>query len=221
MAGVVRPYRGISADERRASRRARLLDAALEEVGERGMAGTTMTAVCARAGLTERYFYESFADRDEMLRAVLDACLLEMDEAMFRALGAAPADLLERTRAAAGAMIGVLTDDPRKAALYAEAAGSEALKERRSEAISVHAAILAGQIRELRNVFEPAHAETLRLATTVIIAGVAEAILSWLDGSLEMPREVFVEECARLAVAAADAVRDTTVTDRPPAVRRR
>ena len=70
MAGVVRPYRGISADERRASRRARLLDAALEEVGERGMAGTTMTAVCARAGLTERYFYESFADRDEMLRAV-------------------------------------------------------------------------------------------------------------------------------------------------------
>src|ERR1700732_1541609 len=127
MAGVVRPYRGISADERRASRRAPLLDAALEEVGERGMAGTTMTAVCARAGLTERYFYESFRDRDELLVAVLEACLADVDTAMFEAIDAAPPDLLERARAAAGAMIAVLADDPRKARFYSEAAGAEAI----------------------------------------------------------------------------------------------
>lgn len=190
----------------------RLIEAALDVIAERGIAGTTMTAVCARAGLTERYFYESFRDRDGLLASVLDACLMEVDEAMFQALEAAEADLLERCRAAAGAIVSVLTDDARKAALYTEAAGSEALKERRSAAISVHAAILGQQIKELRGLDGAAYAAPLQLATTVIIAGVAEAIAGWLDGSLQMPREVLVEECARLSVAAADAVRDTTLT---------
>ena len=31
-----------------------------------------MTAICAEAGLTERYFYESFAHRDDALLAALD-----------------------------------------------------------------------------------------------------------------------------------------------------
>ena len=39
-----------------------------------GAAGPALTvrAVCRAAGLTERYFYESFADRDEFVRAVYD-----------------------------------------------------------------------------------------------------------------------------------------------------
>jgi AcrR family transcriptional regulator len=210
IAGVVRPYRGVSAEERRAGRRAKLIEAGLDLLGTRGLPGTTMTAVCAHAGLTERYFYESFRDRDELLLAVFDACTLEMDEAMFRALDAAPPDLMERCRAAAGAMIGVLTDDPRKARLYTEAIGLDVLKERRSQGIAAHAALLAEQMRALRGLDSEWHDAPLRLASTVIMAGLAEAILSWLDGSLDMSREMLVEECARLAVAAADAVRDTT-----------
>jgi AcrR family transcriptional regulator len=199
----------VSAEERRAGRRAKLIEAGLELLGTRGLPGTTMTAVCANAGLTERYFYESFRDRDELLVAVFDACMLEMDEAMFLALDAAPPDLMERCRAAAGAMIGVLTDDPRKARLYTEASGLDVLRDRRSEAIAAHAALLAEQMRVLRSLDRESHEAPLRLASTVIIAGLAEAILSWLDGSLDMNREMLVEECARLAVAAADAVRDT------------
>jgi AcrR family transcriptional regulator len=210
MSRVVRPYRGISADERRATRRAQLIEAGLDVLGDDGLAGLTMTAVCVRAGLTERYFYESFHDRDELLGAILDACLLEMDEAMFAALAAAPPDLLERCRAAAGAMIGVLTDDPRKARLHAEAIGSAALSERRAEAVSAHAELLARQMRELRGLDRPQHQAPLRLATLVLMGGLSEAILGWLDGSLEMTRETLIEECARLAVAVADAVQATT-----------
>jgi AcrR family transcriptional regulator len=214
MPQVVRPYRGISADERRATRRAQLIDAGLDVLGDDGLAGLTMTAVCVRAGLTERYFYESFQDRDELLGAILDACLLEMDEAMFAALAAAPADLLERCRAAAGAMIGVLTDDPRKARLHAEAIGSAALSERRAEAVGAHAELLAGQMRELRGLDRPEHQAPLRLATLVLMGGLSEAILGWLDGSVEMTRETLIEECARLAVAVADAVQATTAGTR-------
>ena len=206
----MRPYRGISAEERRAGRRAKLIEAGLDLLGTRGLAGTTMTAVCAHAGLTERYFYESFRDRDELLLAVFDAATAEMDESMFTALAAAPPDLMERCRAAAGAMIGVLTDDPRKARLYTEAIGLDVLKERRSRAIATTSELLAEQMRALRGLDRSRHEAPLRLASTVIMAGLAEAILSWLDGSLDMSREMLVEECARLAVAAADAVRDTT-----------
>ena len=39
--------------------------------GEAGPA-LTVRAVCRQAGFTERYFYESFADRDEFVRAVYD-----------------------------------------------------------------------------------------------------------------------------------------------------
>lgn len=210
MAGVVRPYRGVSADERRAIRRAQLIDAALDVVGDGGLAGMTMTAVCARAGLTERYFYESFRDLEDLLGAIHDASVQRMDEEMFAALAAAPPDLLERCRAAAGAMIGVLTEDPRQARLYAEAVGSASLADRRAQAVSAHAEVLAAQLRELRGLDRPEQQAPLRLATLVLIGGLAEAILGWLDGTVEMTREMLIEECARLAVGIADAVHATT-----------
>jgi AcrR family transcriptional regulator len=210
MPAVVRPYRGVSADERRAERRARLVEAGLDVIAAGGLTGLTMTAVTTRAGLTERYFYESFRDRDALLEAIFDAALQEMDEAMFAALAASPPDLLERCRAAAGAMIAVLTDDPRKARLHAEAVGSAALSNRRSQAISAHAKLLAEQMRELRGLDRPEQQAPLRLATLVLMGGLSDAILGWLDGSLEMSRATLVEECARLAVAAADAVQATT-----------
>jgi AcrR family transcriptional regulator len=209
MPGVVRPYRGVSAGDRRRRRRTALIEAALDVVGADGMNGLTMTAVCAQAGLTERYFYESFRDRDDLLEALFETCLQEMDEAMLDALAASPPDLLERCRGAAGAMIGVLTDDRRKARLYVEAVGAPALAARRAEAVSAHAMMLAEQMQALRGLAGERYVGPLRLATLVLMGGLAEAILSWLDGSLEMSRETLIEECGRLSVAVADAVQAT------------
>ncbi len=205
MTGVTRPYRGVSAEDRRATRRAQLITAALDLIGEEGLAATTMTAVCGRARLTERYFYESFNDRDELLVSVLDTCTAEMDAAMYAALASSPPELLARCRAAAGAMIGVLIDDPRKARLHVEAVGVEVLRSRRGELVRNYAALLEQQMHELRGIEGP----ELKLATTVIIGGLADAITSWIDGSLALTRATLIEECARLAVAAADAVQAT------------
>ena len=65
-----RSYGGVSADDRLAERRRRLLDAGLELFGTNGIAATTIADVCAQAGLTKRYFYESFATIDELAGAV-------------------------------------------------------------------------------------------------------------------------------------------------------
>src|SRR5206468_2848506 len=67
-----RPYGGVSAERRVADRRERLLEAALEDFGTRGVAATGVKDICRRAGLTDRYFYESFRDSGELFTAVCD-----------------------------------------------------------------------------------------------------------------------------------------------------
>ena len=72
VAAVPRPYRGVSATDRRHQRRQRLIDAGLQLFGTRGIAAVGIVDVCAEAGLTKRYFYESFASIDALADAVFE-----------------------------------------------------------------------------------------------------------------------------------------------------
>ncbi|MGI9588454.1 MAG: TetR/AcrR family transcriptional regulator, partial [Dietzia maris] len=103
MNATPRRYRGVSAEERRASRRRQLLDAALELVGTRGVERTTMTAICAEAGLTERYFYESFTARDQLLLALVDEIADQVRTAVLAALSDTEGDAAARAHAALAA----------------------------------------------------------------------------------------------------------------------
>jgi AcrR family transcriptional regulator len=64
-----RPYGGLSPQDRTAARRARLVEAGLQLFGTQGLRATTVRGVCAAAGLTDRYFYESFASLEDLLQA--------------------------------------------------------------------------------------------------------------------------------------------------------
>ena len=66
---VSRSYKGLAQEERRAYRRRRLIAAAVEIYGERGYHHASIKAVCHLAGLTERYFYESFTGSEQLLIA--------------------------------------------------------------------------------------------------------------------------------------------------------
>jgi AcrR family transcriptional regulator len=96
MTPTPRRYRGISAEERRAARRRQLLDAALEIAGTRGVERTTMTAICSEAGLTERYFYESFDARDQLLLALVDEIAEQVRTAVLTALSDTEGDTAAR-----------------------------------------------------------------------------------------------------------------------------
>ena len=54
------PFKGVSADDRRSDRRKRLVVAAFEITGSDGAGALGVGRVCLDAGLTKRYFYESF-----------------------------------------------------------------------------------------------------------------------------------------------------------------
>ena len=67
---AARPYGGLAMEERVATRRARFIEAGVELFGTQGFRGATVRGVCAAAGLTDRYFYESFPTLEALLAAV-------------------------------------------------------------------------------------------------------------------------------------------------------
>ena len=210
-----RTFQGASAEERVAERRARLLGAALDVVGDRGVADFTMTAVCRTAGLTERYFYESFARREDLLAAVFEAAAAAALDHATRAAGAvAPGDLQERARAAVGAVTALLADDPRVARLYREAVGHPVLAARRQDAVTAFAGFLADLVAAARPALRGS--ELLGVDTAVLTGGVVDAVGSWLDGRLPVAQDVLVARCARLVTASADSLAADSLAADPP-----
>ncbi|MEJ2863713.1 TetR/AcrR family transcriptional regulator [Actinomycetospora flava] len=199
---VTRTLQGASAAERVAERRTRLLAAALDVVGERGVRDFTMTAVCRAAGLTERYFYESFARREDLLEALFDSVAADALDLAVRAADAVPpARLEDRSRAAIGATTTLLGEDPRVARLYREAIGHPELAGRRQDTIAAFAALLERLITDARPALRT---EDVRLSTVVLTGGVIDAVGFWLDGRLDADVDALLTRCARLVVAAAD-----------------
>lgn len=67
---VTRIYGGVDASLREEDRRKKLIEAGLESFGTKGYAKTNIKTICRLAGLTERYFYESFENKEDLLSAV-------------------------------------------------------------------------------------------------------------------------------------------------------
>lgn len=86
---VGRAYGGVSEEDRKTDRRERFLAAGIVAFGRDGYRGTTTRSLCAEAGLTQRYFYESFRDLEDLFLAVAnllgERVRKVLSEARFRA----------------------------------------------------------------------------------------------------------------------------------------
>lgn len=197
MTTVVRPYKGVSAEERRAERRARLVRACLDVVGAEGILGTSAERVCAEAQLTKRYFYESFPDRDALLLAAADEMFATLRERMEQEL---PRNRSRRARTHAmlTVLIDTLSGDPRLARLYVESPGNPVLQARREQAITSFTEFAATAVLTDDGA---ARDPGRLLATRVLTAGITDVITSWLAGTLDADRDVIIETLERLASA--------------------
>ena len=119
-----RPMKGLPMQDRVAQRRALLLVAALEAFGTRGYHAVTVREICAGAGLTERYFYESFKSLEALFSALYLQLNGQLKQATLTALiaanaGSSASDSSSRIDVLAGAALRVLLefirDDPRRA----------------------------------------------------------------------------------------------------------
>lgn len=181
------------------------MEAGLDIAGNEGWQAAGVRAVCARARLTTRYFYESFDNREALLVAVFDAASAEAAERVVAAVGGAPDDALSKSRAAVGAFVDLLEEDPRKArVMFTEAIGVEALERRRHEVLRLFAHLIREQAREFYRA-PPAADRILDTTAFLLAGGLAELLLAWLDGELASSRDELVEDCAALLAATGEA----------------
>jgi AcrR family transcriptional regulator len=113
-----RSYRGQTPEQRRAERRNRLIAGAISVYGERGYHNATVKAVCDAAGLTERYFYESFANSEMLLIDSYNFITNLVRERVLLAGESARGGRVARSRAMLYAYFSSIQRDPRSARVF-------------------------------------------------------------------------------------------------------
>lgn len=187
----MRDYGGKSADERAAERRARLIQAGLELIGDQGYAGTSIRGVLSAAGLRDRYFAESFADLDSLLAAVLDRVIDEELAASRTAIETASSPS-GAARAMVDAVSRFLEENPRHARikLRESLSAGPVTRLRRRAGLRKLAVLVA---RLLPTPPADSGLDPLMLATGVVAAA-NELMITWLedDGDRGLTRDEVV-----------------------------
>lgn len=190
--GGERIWGGTTLADRRAARRAKLLEAGLDLLGGESGGGVAVRAVCRKAQLTERYFYESFADRDALVLAVYERVADEAQQVLVTATSTAQ-NGVEVARAAVESTVGLMLDDPRKGRVLLVAPLTEpVLTSRGVELAPVLARMIRGQL-------SPGVSDADGdLIATGLLGALTSLFAAYLQGTLKVSREDFVAHCVRL-----------------------
>jgi AcrR family transcriptional regulator len=187
-AALPRPYRGVSATDRRDQRRQRLIDAGLELFGTRGIAVVGIVDVCAEAGLTKRYFYENFASIDTLADAVFEHVTGNLVAAVAPAIEVGAG---RDPRPALTVYTRALLSDPRVVRLLAVESQAGPFKKYRDEfptrAVELWFTFAAGD----DDVPPP---EQLRLNAYGFIGAALQIGLAWLDGQLPLTIDEVIDQ---------------------------
>lgn len=202
MAAAQRAYGGVPAEQRRAQRRVALLAAGLDLLGTEGQRRLTVGALCTKAGLNERYFYENFGSCEDVVIAVYDEVIAELMAAIVTAVAGAPDETRAKARAAIAAAVELLTDDARKSrVVFVEALATPVLNSRRTTVARAFTALLVGQAQEF---FGPETALRVgswgEFAAVYLLGGLAESMTAWLRGDLAITRDELIERSTDLFV---------------------
>lgn len=192
-------YSGLEAPERTRRRRQALLEAALDLFTSQGYGATSVKDLCRRAGLTERYFYESFRDRHACLAQLYDELTQQLLERTTAAIEqAADLDVDQVIERALSEFVDHLARDPRRARLVLlEVVGaSQELEERRHAVLRGFAelALSVWMERIARTSPDPAQ----RLATVGLVGAVNHLLVDWLHRGRQETQSELVQVCARM-----------------------
>jgi AcrR family transcriptional regulator len=182
-------WTGIPIEDRQALRRDELVAAGVKMLGGEGGPALTVRAVCREAGLTERYFYESFSDRDEFVRTVYDdVCTRAMSTLMS---AKTPREAVER-------FVALMVDDPVGGRVLLLAPEVEPVLTR-SGAEWMPSFIELLQ-RKLTRITDPA---VQNMVATSLIGGLTALFTAYLNGRLAATREQFIDYCVDMLLSRA------------------
>lgn len=182
-------WSGVPLQDRQALRRSELIAAGVALLGGAAGPALTVRAVCRQAGLTERYFYESFTDRDEFVRAVYDDVCGTAMKALMSA---------ETPRDAVEAFVALMVDDPSRGRVLLLAPEREpVLTKSGAEWMPSFIALLQ---HKLTAITDPA---VQAMVATGLVGALTALFTAYLDGRLTATREQFVDYCTDMLLSRA------------------
>lgn len=191
-----RRFRGLDAQQRQRQRREQLIAAGLEVFGTRGYHQVGVREICAEARLTERYFYESFANREELFLAVYHHAIGSVRAAVMRALGQPPRDVQAMARAAVRAFLETLREDPRLSRiLLIDALTVSADVSRQSQMATQSFADLVGSLVLSLYPQLPKQGVDAQLVANGLVGSTVYLVMHWAFNGFKTPLDTIVEHC--------------------------
>ncbi|WP_433755567.1 TetR/AcrR family transcriptional regulator [Nocardia sp. CA-135398] len=184
-----RSYGGRAAEDRVAERRNRLVDAGVEVVGRGGVAALGMRAVCRQAGLSQKFFYESFSNIEALLHAVYAAALSRMEDAV------APAVSSGDLRGVFDAAARLMEADPRicRILLIEPLADVGLRRHVRATTPGIAVSALGGLIGGAPD--DP----LVRMRFSALFGALISLFVEWTEGNLGTDRRAFVDHVTEVA----------------------
>jgi AcrR family transcriptional regulator len=183
-----RIWGGTTLATRRQARREKLLEVGLDLLGTPS-ATLSVRAACRSAQLTERYFYESFPDRDALVLAVYEQLADEVRTVLDEA-SAESDDPAEVARRSIEALVALMVDDQRKGRVLLVAPLTESVLAEPSQALLPALSLL---IRSKLPRSTPSEQRTL--ISVGLLGSMMALFYAYLEGQLEVSRDAFVEHC--------------------------
>ncbi len=182
-------WSGVPLEDRQALRRDDLVNAGTALLGGESGPALTVRAVCKAAGLTERYFYESFADRDEFVRAVYD-------DVCGRAVSALTSSTTARD--AVERFVALMVDDPTRGRVLLLAPTVEPVLTRSGASwMPSFIELLQRKVTRITEITEPA---AQAMAATGLLGALTALFIAYLDGRLAATREQFIDHCVDMVL---------------------
>ncbi|MFF9898829.1 TetR/AcrR family transcriptional regulator [Streptomyces longispororuber] len=193
-----RAYGGKTAEQRRAERRHRFLEAGVElfGAGPGAYRAASVAALCARAGLSTRQFYEEFRNLEDVLAALHQRVQRAAQTAVLGALAeVAEGTVRERVETAFRAYARVLTAHPHLVRIvFVEVTGvTPELERRRLEARRGWVDLLVAALDEAAERGEIG-ARDYRVAALGFVGAVNGLLYDWTAGYVDASLDTIVDE---------------------------
>ncbi|UVI36241.1 TetR/AcrR family transcriptional regulator [Brevibacterium spongiae] len=201
-----RPYAGASREARESARREQIIAAGIELFGTQGYRAATVGAVCERAGLNKRYFYESFAALEDLLVEVYERVVADLRAAVLAGGGAdsggsdgatvAPGgEAMAVLRGFMGGFLGWAQDNPIFARVHLfEVLGVSA---RIDELYRRHGRVIGGELADslAAAISNSGLSDTRRrvLGDLLVGAGI-QIVVDWVIGDYQPPKQELLTE---------------------------
>ncbi|HJV01472.1 MAG TPA: TetR/AcrR family transcriptional regulator [Burkholderiaceae bacterium] len=217
-----RVYRGASNEQRVSERRQRLLAAAIHCFGTHGYHHTTLKMLCAEAGLTERYFYESFSNFDELLCSAYDEAADAILAKVTAKVARAAPNPQHRMLAALDAYLAAVAADKARARLVlmeiegASEAANATYRHRLNLATDLIEEVLCADLPA-----KPANGLSPRLLSGALLGAIYQTAKNWALADFKPGRAVLVKNLLALGLATAAAWQGASTPSAPAASGRR